>query len=101
MGENCANDETNTCVCNTSICGKSMDPYFLVIGLISGFIFFVGFVWFLVRIIKKPLNTTARALDDDANNVATSNPPAPVLGYPSNQMMIVSVANIFTFFKSK
>ena len=71
---------------------KSIDPYVLLIGigLISTLIFVVGCVWCLrVTFYKNSLNT-ARALDD--NIVAKSN-PAPVLGYPSNQMMLVSIVN--------
>ena len=86
-GQKCLLDETNTSICDASFC-KIIDQNSLMIGilLISVLIFLVGFVWFLVIIFKK--------LAD--NNVAISN-PAPVLGYPSNQMMLVSNKYFYNF----
>ena len=82
-GQKCLLDETNTSICDASFC-KIIDQNSLVIGilLISVLIFLVGFVWFLVIIFKKPLKTSN---------------PAPVLGYPSNQMMLVSNKYFYNF----
>ena len=63
-------DETNT---NIEHAGpKSIDPYVVVIFVISGLIFLIGFVWFLVKIMKKAFKNRDGP-NPLAYNVAMSN----------------------------
>ena len=69
-------DETNTSIEHSG--PKSMDPYVVVISVICCLIFFIGFVWFLLKIIKKALKNRDGPNPLDYN-VAMS-----------NQLMLVS-----------
>ena len=67
-------DETNTNIdANLYPAGPtSIDPYVAVILVISGLIFLIGFVWFLVRIMKKAFKNRDGP-NPLAYNVAMSN----------------------------
>ena len=69
-------DETNTSIGHLG--PKSIDPYVVVISVICSLIFLIGFVWFLVKIIKRAFKTRDGP-NPLAFNVAMS-----------NQLMLVS-----------
>ena len=63
-------DETNTSIEHAG--PKSLDPYVVVIIVVCGLIFLIGFVWFLVKIIKKAFKNRDGP-NPLAYNVAMSN----------------------------